>query len=85
MIGNMIVWLIVGAIAGWLAGIVMKSRQGLITNIILGIVGSFVGGFVLTLVPGVQSVETGLSLGHILTAMIGAIIIIAVVRLLRRA
>ncbi|MCK6581127.1 MAG: GlsB/YeaQ/YmgE family stress response membrane protein [Anaerolineae bacterium] len=85
MIGNIIVWLIVGAVAGWLAGIVMKSRQGLITNIILGIIGSFVGGFVLTLVPGVQSVETGLSLGHILTAMIGAIIIIAVVRLLRRA
>ncbi|MCK6581361.1 MAG: GlsB/YeaQ/YmgE family stress response membrane protein [Anaerolineae bacterium] len=85
MIGNIIVWLIVGAIAGWLAGIVMKSRQGLLTNIILGIVGSFVGGFVLTLIPGVQSVETGLSLGHILTAMIGAIIIIVVVRLLRRA
>lgn len=77
--------MIVGAIAGWLAGIVMKSRQGLITNIILGIIGSVVGGFVLTLVPGVQSVETGLSLGHILTAMIGAIIVIAVVRLLRRA
>lgn len=85
MIGNIIVWLIVGAIAGWLAGIVMKSRQGLITNIILGIIGSFVGGFVLTLIPGVQSVETGLSLGHILTAMIGAIVVIAVVRLLRRA
>jgi uncharacterized membrane protein YeaQ/YmgE (transglycosylase-associated protein family) len=63
----------------------MKSRQGLITNIILGIVGSFIGGFVLTLVPGVQSVETGLSLGHILTAMVGAIVIIFVVRLLRRA
>ena len=85
MIGNIIVWLIVGAIAGWLAGIVMKSRQGLLTNIILGIIGSFVGGFVLTLVPGVQSVETGLSLGHVLTAMIGAVIVIAVVRLLRRA
>ncbi|MBK8024490.1 MAG: GlsB/YeaQ/YmgE family stress response membrane protein [Chloroflexi bacterium] len=85
MIGNIIVWLIVGAIAGWLAGIVMKSSQGLITNIILGIIGSFVGGFVLTLVPGVQSVETGLSIGHILTAMVGAIIVIAIVRILRRA
>lgn len=85
MIGNIIVWLIVGAVAGWLAGIVMKSRQGLLTNIILGIIGSFVGGFVLTLIPGVQSVETGLSIGHILTAMVGAIVVIAVVRLLRRA
>ena len=85
MLGNIFIWLIVGAIAGWLAGLVMKSRQGLIGNVILGIIGSFVGGFVLTLIPGVQSVETGLSLGHIPTAMIGAVIVIAVVRILRRA
>ncbi|MBZ0291192.1 MAG: GlsB/YeaQ/YmgE family stress response membrane protein [Anaerolineae bacterium] len=82
---NIIVWIIVGAIAGWLAGIVMGSRQGLITNIILGIVGSFVGGFVLTLVPGAQPIESGFSLGHILTAFVGAIIIIAVARFIRRA
>lgn len=82
---NFIIWLIVGAIAGWLAGIVMKSNYGLITNIILGIVGSFVGGFVLTLVPGVQPIESGFSIGHILTAAIGAIIIIAVARFIRRA
>jgi hypothetical protein len=43
----------------------MKSRQGLITHLIPGIVGAFVGGFVLTPIPGVQSVETGLSLGYI--------------------
>lgn len=85
MLVNIIVWLIVGAIAGWLAGIVMKSRQNLIGDIILGIIGSVVGGFVLTLIPGVQSVESGLSIGHILTAMIGAIIVIAIVRVLRRA
>ena len=66
---NFIVWLIVGAIAGWLAGIVMGRRHGLITNIILGIVGSFVGGFVLTLVPGTQPIESGFSLGHILTEL----------------
>ncbi|MBW4437892.1 MAG: GlsB/YeaQ/YmgE family stress response membrane protein [Pleurocapsa minor GSE-CHR-MK-17-07R] len=82
---NFIVWLIVGAIAGWLAGIVMKSRQGLIVNIILGVIGSFVGGFVLTLVPGVQPIESGFSIGHILTAMVGAIIVIAIARVLRRA
>lgn len=85
MLVNIIVWLIVGAIAGWLAGIVMKSRQTLIGDIILGIIGSVVGGFVLTLIPGVQSVESGLSIGHILTAMVGAIIVIAIVRVLRRA
>lgn len=82
---NFIIWIIVGAIAGWLAGIVMKSSHGLVTNIILGIVGSFVGGFVLTLIPGTQAVESGFSLGHILTAMVGAIIVIAVARFIRRA
>ena len=67
---NFIVWVIVGALAGWLAGIVMSSRHGLITNIILGVVGSFVGG---------------LSIGHILTAAVGAIVIIAAARFIRRA
>ena len=85
MLVNLIVWLIVGAIAGWLAGQLMGSRMWLIGNIILGIVGSLVGGFVLTLLPGVQSVESGLSLGHILTATVGAVIVIAAVRFLRRA
>lgn len=82
---NIIIWLIVGALAGWLAGLVMGSRQSLLVNIVLGIVGSFVGGFILTLVPGVQPIESGLSIGHVLTATIGAVIIIAVVRFLRRA
>ncbi|MBZ0276723.1 MAG: GlsB/YeaQ/YmgE family stress response membrane protein [Anaerolineae bacterium] len=82
---NFIIWIVVGAIAGWLAGVVMKSRHGLITNIILGIVGSAVGGFILTLIPGTQSVESGFSLGHILTATVGAIVIIAIARFIRRA
>lgn len=84
MLVNIIVWIIVGAVAGWLAGVVMGSRAGLITNIIVGIIGSFIGGFVLTLLPGVQPVESGLSIGHILTATVGAIIFIAIVRFLRR-
>lgn len=84
MLVNIVVWIIVGAVAGWLAGQVMGSRLGLIGNILVGIIGSFVGGFVLTLIPGVQSVESGLSIGHVLTAMVGAIILIAVIRLVRR-
>jgi uncharacterized membrane protein YeaQ/YmgE (transglycosylase-associated protein family) len=82
---NILVWIVVGAIAGWLAGQLMGSRQSLIANIILGIVGSLVGGFVLTLLPGVQAVDSGFSLGHILTATVGAVIVIAVARALRRA
>ncbi len=82
---NFIVWLVVGAVAGWLGGKVMKSNHSLIVNIILGIVGSYVGGFVLTFIPGTQAVESGFSIGHILTATIGAIVVIAVARFIRRA
>ena len=63
----------------------MGSQQGLITNIVLGIIGSLFGGFVLTLIPGTQPVESGLSIGHVLMAMVGAIAVILVVRLLCRA
>lgn len=85
MLVNILVWIIVGAIAGWLAGVVMKSNQSLLGNIILGIIGSIVGGFVLSLVPGTDPIDSGLSIGHILTATVGAIIVIAVARMLRRA
>lgn len=85
MLVNIIVWIVVGAVAGWLAGLVMGSSFGLIGNIIIGIIGSFVGGFVLTLVPDVQSVEDGLSIGHILTATLGAIILLGLIRIVRRA
>jgi uncharacterized membrane protein YeaQ/YmgE (transglycosylase-associated protein family) len=83
---NILVWIIVGAIAGWLASIVMKTNasQGLLTDIIVGIVGGFIGGFVLNAL-GVGGAVTGLNLGSILVAFIGAIILLALLRLVRRA
>jgi uncharacterized membrane protein YeaQ/YmgE (transglycosylase-associated protein family) len=83
---NIIVWIIVGAIAGWLASIVMKTNaeQGLIMDIIVGIVGAFIGGFVLSLL-GVGAGVTGLNIGSILTAFIGAVILLGILRALRRA
>src|SRR5690606_31032633 len=83
---NILVWIIVGAIAGWLASIVMKTNasQGLMTDIIVGIVGGLIGGFVLNLI-GVGGAVTGLNLGSILVAFIGAIILLALLRMLRRA
>ncbi len=83
---NIIVWIIIGAIAGWLASIVMKTNasQGLLTDIIVGIVGGLIGGFVLNAI-GVGGAVTGLNLGSILVAFIGAVILLALLRLLRRA
>jgi uncharacterized membrane protein YeaQ/YmgE (transglycosylase-associated protein family) len=83
---NLIVWVIVGAIAGWLASIVMKTNQsqGLLMDIIVGIVGAFIGGFVLNAL-GVGGAVTGLNIGSILTAFIGAVILLAILRFVRRA
>jgi uncharacterized membrane protein YeaQ/YmgE (transglycosylase-associated protein family) len=83
---NIIVWVIVGAIAGWLASILMGTNrsQGLIQDIIIGIVGAFIGGFVLNLIPGVVPAQGGLNIGSILTALVGAVILLAIVRFLRR-
>lgn len=83
---NIVVWLIVGAIAGWLASIVMKTNrsQGLITDIIVGIVGAFIGGFVLNAL-GVGGAVTGLNIASILTAFIGAVILLALLRFIRRS
>ncbi len=64
---NVFVWVIVGAIAGWLASIAMKTnaQQGLLADIIVGIVGGLIGGFLLNLV-GVGGAVTGLNIGSIL-------------------
>ena len=81
---NIIVWIILGAIAGWLAGLVMRSPMGLGTDIIVGIIGAFIGGFVLSLIPGVNAGVTGLNIPSILTAFIGAVILLALIRAFRR-
>jgi uncharacterized membrane protein YeaQ/YmgE (transglycosylase-associated protein family) len=82
-IESLIIFLIIGAIAGWLAGIVVKGYGfGLIGNIVVGIVGAFIAGF---LFP-----RLGLNLGAgwigaIISAAIGAIILLLLIRLVRRA
>ena len=83
---SLIAWIIVGAIAGWLASIVMKTNasQGLIMDIIVGIVGGLIGGWLLTAL-GIGGAVTGINLGSILTAFIGAIVLLAILRLVRRS
>ncbi|MAU10076.1 MAG: GlsB/YeaQ/YmgE family stress response membrane protein [Anaerolineaceae bacterium] len=82
---SIIIWIIIGAVAGWLASIVMKTNasQGLIMDIVVGIVGAFIGGFVLSAV-GVEAAQGELNLGSLLTAFIGAVILLGLLRLIRR-
>jgi uncharacterized membrane protein YeaQ/YmgE (transglycosylase-associated protein family) len=79
---GIISWIVLGGIAGWLASIVTKrnDRMGCITNIIAGIVGAAVGGWVFSLFGG-QGV-TGFNLPSLLVAFVGAVIVLAVVNLI---
>ncbi|WP_144137620.1 GlsB/YeaQ/YmgE family stress response membrane protein [Paraburkholderia sp. BCC1884] len=79
---GIIAWLIIGAIAGWLAGILVKGGGfGLIVDIIVGIVGAFIGGWL----AGVLHISLGGGwIGSIITAVIGAVILLFLVRLVRR-
>jgi uncharacterized membrane protein YeaQ/YmgE (transglycosylase-associated protein family) len=78
--GGIIAWLVVGLIAGWLAGLVMKGGgYGILGDIVMGIIGALVGGFLFgLLMPGSSA---GL-LGSIVVAFIGAVVFIAIVRAL---
>ena len=76
-----IAWIVVGAIAGFLANQVMGSREGLLMMVVLGIVGGLVGGFVATSVLKIGSVN-GINVESIVIATIGAIAVVFVVGLL---
>jgi uncharacterized membrane protein YeaQ/YmgE (transglycosylase-associated protein family) len=78
--GGIIAWLVVGLIAGWLAGLVMKGGgYGIVGDIVIGIVGAFVGGFVFSLITGGGTAGFW---GSIAVAFVGAVILIAIVRAL---
>lgn len=79
---GLIAWLIIGAIAGWLAGLLVKGGGfGLFADIVVGIVGAFIGGWL----AGVLHISPGGGwIGSIITAVIGAVILLFVIRLIKR-
>lgn len=81
---DIIVWIIVGALAGWIASMIMKTnaQMGAFANIVAGIVGAFVGGWVLGLF-GVSVPAGQLNIPSILTAILGAVIVIGIVKMVR--
>lgn len=84
---NIVLWLIVGGVVGWIASLIMKTdgQQGIFLNIVVGIVGAVVGGWLISPMVGAPSINDGnLSLAGIGVSLVGAIILLAVVNLVRR-
>jgi len=74
-------WLVIGAVAGWLASIVMKTnaQQGFVLDIIIGIIGAFIGGYLFKLF-GAQGV-TGFNVWSLFVAFVGAVVLLGLIRL----
>ena len=81
---SIVIWIVLGAIAGVIASFIMGTRSGIVMDIIVGIIGAFIGGFLLSLL-GINNQVGGLNWLSILTAVIGAIVLLAVMRLARRS
>jgi uncharacterized membrane protein YeaQ/YmgE (transglycosylase-associated protein family) len=85
---NILAWIVVGLIAGWLAGMVMKGGgYGLIGDIIVGVIGGLLGGWIATTFLHIGAAVSGINLESIAVAFVGAVILLFVLRLLggRRA
>ena len=84
---NFIVWLILGGIIGWLASKVMRTdkQQGLVLNIIVGIIGAYIGGLVVSPMVGISTInQSNFSLPALFVSFVGAVILLGIVNLIRR-
>lgn len=84
---NLIIWLVVGGVIGWLASIVMKTdgQQGIVLNVVVGIVGALIAGYVISPMVGVGTInQNNFSVPSLAVSFVGAVVLLAVVNLLRR-
>jgi uncharacterized membrane protein YeaQ/YmgE (transglycosylase-associated protein family) len=84
---NFIVWLIVGGIIGWVASMIMRTnaQQGLILNIVVGIIGAFLGGWLISPLLGQGTInQNDFSVGSLFVSLLGAVVLLAIVNLIRR-
>ena len=82
-----IIWLIVGGVIGWVASLIMRTdaQQGILLNIVVGIVGALLGAFLIAPMLGAGTINAGdYSIMGLLASLLGAIILLAIVNLVRR-
>jgi uncharacterized membrane protein YeaQ/YmgE (transglycosylase-associated protein family) len=80
MVLNIILWIIFGALAGWIASIIMRTNaeEGAVANIVTGILGALIGGWLARVLFGIT--VSAFSLGGLIIAIIGAVILVAILR-----
>ena len=84
---NFIIWIVVGGLIGWIASMIMKTneQQGMFLNIVVGIVGSMLGGWLISPLLGAGTInQSDFSLLGLVVSLIGAVILLAIVNLFRR-
>ena len=84
---NIIIWLVVGGILGWLASLVMKTdgQQGIFLNVVVGIVGALIAGFLIAPLFGTGTINSNdFSISGLLVSFLGAAVLLAIVNMFRR-
>ncbi len=84
---NLIVWIILGGVIGWLASMVMRTnaQQGLLMNVIVGIVGAFLAGWLITPFLGIETInQNDFSFPALIVSLLGAIVLLGVIKFFRR-
>jgi len=82
---NIIIWLAVGGLIGWMASLLMRSPEGILMNVVVGIVGAFIGGWLLAPMVGAGTINSGdFSVGGLVVSLLGAVILLAIVNFFRR-
>jgi uncharacterized membrane protein YeaQ/YmgE (transglycosylase-associated protein family) len=85
---NLIIWLIVGGVIGWVASLLMRTdgQQGILLNVIVGIIGAALAGWFITPLVGIGTINQGsFSLGSLIVSLLGAILLLVIVNLVRRS
>ncbi|MFN3492971.1 MAG: GlsB/YeaQ/YmgE family stress response membrane protein [Hydrogenophaga sp.] len=84
---NLIVWLVVGGVIGWLASLIMKTdgQQGVILNVVVGLAGAALGGLVISPLVGMGTInDDAFNIGALVVSLIGAVILLGIVNMFRR-
>lgn len=84
---SIIIWLVMGGVVGWLASMIMgtNARQGIILNVVVGIVGALIGGWLIGPLLGAGSINQGISVMSFIVSLIGAIILLAIFNAFHRS